>query len=181
MARKIAGDYKDLTEEDVSSKKVVPGDLLLAKQTLTSDKNVVVFQAGKHYPVLDYFPQMTGGLKVQSDVGPWTLTFQPNTGWGPNFSLEEMSSEERAYKQLENFHNQHLPYLVELRRTPYLEPSLEKRMTSIYGETPAFWTSLFRTLLACGLVEKYQGKNYNQWIRITPQGQQVLDEHYARR
>jgi hypothetical protein len=91
-----------LTAETITNKQIEPGDYVIPNQTFKDNTDRIIFTQGKEYPVLDYFLiNQIIGVKVHSDMGPWTITFRDD-GIGKHFSWRKPSNEEKAQTTLEN-------------------------------------------------------------------------------
>ena len=89
-----------LTAENITNKQIEPGDYIIPNQTFKDNTNRIIFTQGKEYVVKEY-SNWTLGLLVQSDVGPWSITFNEN-GIGKHFSWRKPSNEEQKQTTLEN-------------------------------------------------------------------------------
>ena len=89
-----------LTVDDIARKVLDEGDYVTPNQTFkTSNTDTIIFTKGKDYPVLEY-SNFAVGLLVQSDIGPWTITFTKD-GIGSYFSWRKPTQEEQVQTTLE--------------------------------------------------------------------------------
>jgi hypothetical protein len=175
----------ELTPESILRQQIVPGDFVIAPQTFKDNTDQVIFNAGKNYTVLDYFqtPQVLG-VKVQSEVGPWTITFRPQGGIASQFSWRKKTPEEEQFATIENnpFVTDILNVLAQPKRPPMTVQQVTDRVQQEYLSeggyghlTPAefkvqvtkAWSILFH-LGYIGMVQK------SDKVSITPEGKEFL-------
>ena len=168
MRRKFSSEVVPLTEDMVTSKQVKPGDLVVATEDITSDRGVQVFQKGKTYKVVNYYPQVAGGLVLQSDHGPWTVSFRPDVGKGPLFTTEVLTPQEQLEHSLQK--TQNAPYHAlgflynfgathqhdEQQKWPWAQQMTEYLITKNPKVPQQDLVAMIETLLKLGWIGQYR-------------------------
>jgi hypothetical protein len=117
---------RPLTAETITNKQIEPGDYIIPDQTFKDNTDRVIFTQGKEYVVLEY-SNWALGLLVQSDVGPWSVTFREE-GIGNHFSWRKPTNQESAQTTLEQ--NPFITDILNIITTPGSYPMTVEQITA---------------------------------------------------